>query len=145
MRSRDKRLPLDTWNTSGLQENVFFVNQFSTFDSPRDHLQGTHSCATQREQGPVPQAAGTGTLFTKSCSGRWCPHVSNRRRQTREGPELVCVCANTLCPGWHMQVEKGELTSCRGTVQSAWQKPPVRRKGGRTGSPARVSGRHVVR
>ena len=30
---RDKRLPLDTWNTSGLQENVF-GNQFSTFHSP---------------------------------------------------------------------------------------------------------------
>ena len=40
---------------------------------------------------------------------------------------------------------KDELTSCRGTVQSAWQKPPVRRKGGRAGLPARVSGRHVVR
>ena len=26
-----------------------------------------------------------------------------------------------------------------------WQKPPVRRKGGRAGLPARVSGRHVVR
>ena len=29
--SRDKRLPQDTWNTSGLQENVFFFffgNQF---------------------------------------------------------------------------------------------------------------------
>ena len=33
MLSRDKRLPLDTWNTSGLQENVF-GNLFSTFDSP---------------------------------------------------------------------------------------------------------------
>ena len=33
--SRDKRLPLDTWNQSGVQENVF-ANQFSTFDSPRD-------------------------------------------------------------------------------------------------------------
>ena len=41
--------------------------------------------------------------------------------------------------------EKDELTSCRGTVQSAWQKPPVRRKGGRAGLPARVSGRHVLR
>ena len=40
---------------------------------------------------------------------------------------------------------KDELTSCRGTVWSAWQKPPVRRKGGRAGLPARVSGRHVVR
>ena len=38
MLSPDKRLPLDTWNTSGLQENVF-DDQFSTFDSPRDHPQ----------------------------------------------------------------------------------------------------------
>ena len=36
--SDDKRLPLDTWNQSGLQENVF-GNQFSTFDSHIDHLQ----------------------------------------------------------------------------------------------------------
>ena len=40
-----------------------------------------------------------------------------------------------------MQGGKDELTSCRGTVWSAWQKPPVRRKGGRAGLPARVSGR----
>ena len=32
--SRDKRLPLDTWNQSGVQENVF-GHQFSAFDSPR--------------------------------------------------------------------------------------------------------------
>ena len=44
MLSRDKRLPLDTWNTSGLQEN-FLGNQFSTLDSPRDHPQGINSCA----------------------------------------------------------------------------------------------------
>ena len=42
--SRDKRLPLDTWNTSGLQENVF-GNHFTTFDQPRDHPQGIYSCA----------------------------------------------------------------------------------------------------
>ena len=61
--SRYKRLPLDTWNTSGLQENVF-GHQFSTFDSPRDHPQGIHLCETQREQGSVPQATGTG-IFTR--------------------------------------------------------------------------------
>ena len=64
MLSRDKRLPLDAWNTSGLQENVF-GNQFSTFGSLRDHPQGIHLCETPREQGSVPQAAGTGTLFTR--------------------------------------------------------------------------------
>ena len=35
------------------------------FDSPRDHPQGIHSCATQRERGSVPQATGTGTFFTR--------------------------------------------------------------------------------
>ena len=64
MLSRDKRLPLDTWNTSGLQENVF-GNQFSTFDSHRDHHQEIHPCAPQRKRGSVPQAAGSGTPFTR--------------------------------------------------------------------------------
>ena len=36
MLGRDKRLPLDTWNQS--QETVF-GNQFSTFDSSRNHPQ----------------------------------------------------------------------------------------------------------
>ena len=56
MLSRDKRLPLESWNTSGIQENVS--------DSLRDHPQRIHSCASQREQGLVPQATGTGTLGT---------------------------------------------------------------------------------
>ena len=64
MLSRDKRLPLDTWNTSGLQENVF-GNQVSPFDSHRDHPQGIHSGAPQRERGSVPQAAGSETLFAR--------------------------------------------------------------------------------
>ena len=64
MLSRDKRLPLDTGNASGLQENVF-GNQFSTFDSHRDHPQGIHSCATQRERGSVTLTTGTGTVFTR--------------------------------------------------------------------------------
>ena len=62
--SREKRLPLDTWNTSVLQENVF-GDQFSTFDSPRDHPQGIHHCTTSRETGSVPLAIGLGTLFTR--------------------------------------------------------------------------------
>ena len=52
--SRDKRLPLDTWNASGLQENVF-GDHFSTFDSPPR--------SSERES--VPQATGTGTLFAR--------------------------------------------------------------------------------
>ena len=47
-------------------------------------------------------------------------HVHNRRRRTRKGPEPACVQPPKLL-GWHMQGRKDELTSCRGTVQSAWQ------------------------
>ena len=60
--------------------------------------------------------------------------VRNRRQRTREGPEAACV-QTPLQSGWHTQGGKDELTSCRGTVWSAWQKPPVRRKGGRAGLP----------
>ena len=62
--SRDKRLPLDTWNTSGLQDNVF-GSQFSTFDSARYCHQGIHSCAPQSERGSVPHAARTETPFIR--------------------------------------------------------------------------------
>ena len=80
---------------------------------------------------------------SRDLSDPWTGGPSNRRRRTREGPEPAC--ASTYQGGWHTQGEKDELTSCRCTVQSAWQKHPVRRKGGRAGLPARVSGLHVVR
>ena len=52
MLSRDKRLPLDTWNIILDCRKTFFGNQFSTFDPPEIII---HSCASQREQGSVPQ------------------------------------------------------------------------------------------
>ena len=54
------------------------------------------------------------------------------------------VCKRTLS-GCFTRREGREGRTFRGTVQSAWQEPPVRRKGGTTRLPARVSGRHVVR
>ena len=63
MLSRDKTLPLDTWNQSGLQENVF-GNQFSTFDPLRDHLQGIQSDDVQRKREAVPEAERTKTSHT---------------------------------------------------------------------------------
>ena len=45
--------------------------------------------------------------------------AANRLRRAREGPELAHA------------GRKGDLTSCRGTVQSAWQVLPVRREEGR--------------
>ena len=68
MLSRDKRLPFDTWNALGLQENVF-GNQFSTFGLPRNPSQGIHygvAHEARRETESVPRATGTGT----SCK-RW--------------------------------------------------------------------------
>ena len=42
------------------------INNFSTFDSPRDHPQGIDSSAPQRERGSVPQATRTNeSLFTR--------------------------------------------------------------------------------
>ena len=82
--SRDKPLPFDTWNMSGLQENVF-GDQFSTFDSPRDHHQGIHPCAPQRERGPVPQATVTGT-FHKEITNKKGTQFQCRRLQ--EGRRL---------------------------------------------------------
>ena len=61
--SRDKRLPLDTWNTSVLQENVF-GNQFSTFDSPKDYSQRIQSDDVQRNREAAPEAGRTKTGHT---------------------------------------------------------------------------------
>ena len=47
MLSRDKRSPLDTWDTSGSQA-TFFGNQVSTFDSSQNHHQGIHHRTTPR-------------------------------------------------------------------------------------------------
>ena len=55
--SRDKRLPLDTWNQSGLQENVV-ENQFSTFDSPRDYSKRIQSHDLQRNREAAPETEG---------------------------------------------------------------------------------------
>ena len=43
MLSRDKRLPLDTWNTSGLQGNVFGFQFFCIRFVPKYHPQGISS------------------------------------------------------------------------------------------------------
>ena len=41
--------------------------------------------------------------------------AQNRRRRTPEGPKPACV-LSPFRAGWQVQVEKDELTSCRGTV-----------------------------
>ena len=63
MLSRVKRLPLDTWSQSILQENVF-GNQFLTFDSPKNHPQRIQSDDVQRNRESVPEAGRTKTIHT---------------------------------------------------------------------------------
>ena len=64
MLSRDKRLPIGSWNTSGLQENVF-CNQFSTVDSFRNHYQRIHHSTTPGDTWSVPVHIGTRTSVAR--------------------------------------------------------------------------------
>ena len=52
-------MPLETWNTSGLLENVF-GNLFSTFDSSLNHCQGIHPFMTPSAAGEAPELMSTG-------------------------------------------------------------------------------------
>ena len=61
--SRDKRLPLGTWNQSGVQEKVF-GNQFATFDLPRHLTRRIQSDDVQRNREAVPEARRTKTFHT---------------------------------------------------------------------------------
>ena len=61
--SRDKRFPLDTWNPSGVQENVL-GNQFSAFDSPQDFPRRISSDNVQRNREAAPEAGWTKTSHT---------------------------------------------------------------------------------
>ena len=83
MLSRDKRLPLDTWNTSGPQEKVF-GNQFSTFDSSRNHFQGIHHSVTPGAAGSIPAHIGTGDSGARDEDLTWCtfPMPTFARRQS---------------------------------------------------------------
>ena len=62
--TRDKRLPLDTWNHSGLQENVLEIN-FLRLIHPEIIVKEFILARSQRERGSVPQATGPGTLFAR--------------------------------------------------------------------------------
>ena len=64
MQSCDKRLPFDTWNLSGPQENVF-GHQFSTSDSSRNHYQRIHHSVTPGATGSVPVHCDTGTVVAR--------------------------------------------------------------------------------
>ena len=81
--SRDKRLPLDTSNQSGVQENVFW-NQFSTFDSPRGYPQRIQSDVVQRneKQALKPQGRLVTQVKTDKIKAQFqCRHLRQGRWQ----------------------------------------------------------------
>ena len=84
MLSRDKRLPLDTWNQSGLQENVFGT-QFSTFDSPRDPQKIILAQHTENED-QFQKQQGQMKLYSQEMTNKieaqfQCRHLQEGRRQ----------------------------------------------------------------
>ena len=65
MLSRDKRLPLDTWNAAGLPQNVFFVINFLHLVCPeilfKEFILVSHT--KRKETESVPRTVETGTVF----------------------------------------------------------------------------------
>ena len=110
MRSRDKRLPLDTWNTSGLQGNVFGI-QFSTLDSSRNHYQRIHHSTTPGDTGSVPVHMGIRTLVARdedqnlaqNCNADICKKASDREFIISGAPSTLFV--------WKIRF-KNQVTTC---------------------------------
>ena len=74
-------------------------------------------------------------------------NTANRRRRISVDPAPACMRAPWPW-GWHTQGEKDELTSCRGTVWSAWHSnsSESHQRGWKTRLPVKkVKGSHVVR
>ena len=69
--------------------------------------------------------------------GGWVPKAGVQQAAADSRGSRTCVCTNTF-------MLRGGTRKGGKTVWSAWQEPPVRRKRGRAGLPARVSGRRVV-
>ena len=103
-----------------------------------DWMKELGSEVVQRPDGQVVGQEGWGPQGRSRTGGGGLARVPNLR-----------VCHHLYDSRWHTQEGKDELRSCRGTVWSAWQKPPVRRKGGRAGLhakgkwPPRVTGTTV--
>ena len=64
MLSRDRRLPLDTWNLSEPQENVF-GNPRSKYDSSQKLHQGNLHTTTPSATGAIPVHGSAGTLVAR--------------------------------------------------------------------------------
>ena len=144
--------PPSIWDTHGISGNVFadpvasstapYPQELSPWSSGIS--EPIHSSTAEKNENQTPVKIRDASLHRGQGDG--VPKAGGQQAAADSQGSRTCVCASTLWTGgWHTQVEKDEFSSCRGTVKSAWQKPPVRRKGGRAGLPARVSGRHVVR
>ena len=75
---RDKRLPFDTWNAPGSQENVL-GNQFSTFGSPGNPSQGIHYGVAHKTQRETESVSPLSQEMTSKIRAQF------QRRHFREG------------------------------------------------------------
>ena len=101
MRSRDKRLPLDTWNTSGLQENVFFflLINFLRLIHPEIILKELTLAQHKENKDQFHKMQGQGLYSQKDVQGDGVPMSLTGGGGPARVPNL-CVCVQTPCvPG----------------------------------------------
>ena len=142
--------PPSIGDTHGISGNVFVnPDASSSAPYPQELNQWSSSIEEPLHSSTVEKSDRQEQDQDQRCqSGPWPGRWGPQGRRSTGGGGLARVPNLRVCKhqDWRVAHAGGEeLTSCRGTVQSVWQKPPVRRKGGRAGLPARVSGRHVVR
>ena len=104
MRSRDKRLPLDIWNTLGLQENILAINLLYLIHPDNILKELTLAQHTENED-----------ISSTSCRDRE-PGRSGSQGMLVTGGGGPAARVPNLRVGWQTQGRKGELTSRRGTV-----------------------------
>ena len=96
----DKRLQLETWNPSGLQENVF-ANPRSTLEPSQIPYQGTHPFMTSTAAGQAPAPISTGRPVARE-NERKRKHDSNADFCKKAADcELLYICGySTESYGW---------------------------------------------
>ena len=107
-----QNLPSSTRGISMPNFEVFDARIASALNKIIHNSHFKRRISLEEQKGPEggPGPGGWGPQGMRSTGGGGLARVPN-----------LHVCYHLLSFGWHMQGSKDELTSCRGTVQSAWQ------------------------
>ena len=120
MLSRDKRLPLDTWTPSGLQENVF-ANPRSTLESSQTPYQRILHSTTPSATGAVPVQVSTRQLVARGeerIGSTTTMSMSERRPSTMNSFLPVEIPQNSMVGQQRQQIS--ELQFDRFTTPSSF-------------------------